>query len=453
MNQVRGWSVRKSLPDMTSPELAPQLFVQIATVLALCHALGFVARRFGQPQVVAEMLAGVVLGPSLLGLLWPQIMTGLFPRESLPVFSAVAQIALVAYMFIVGLEFKADLAKSHLRCALSVAVAGMVAPFLLGGLLGWYFHSHTGLFPANTTLTNGAIFLGAAMSITAFPVLARLIAHKKLGGTTMGTVALGAGAMNDAAAWSLLAVVLASIDGQFSRAFINIAAGATFVAAVLLLLRPLLARWALGVERRGRLSDGEFVLCLALIALGSWCTDRIGLHAVFGAFIIGVAMPRGLVAATLNLQIRPMMFVLLPLFFACSGLNTRMGLLDSTRLWIMALLVLAAAIAGKGVACWAAARLSGLNNREAMGIGTLMNVRGLMELIIINIGLQRGIISPELFAILVIMAVTTTIMASPLFEWAMRSGRSQPAFAAERAHPARGTVPTAEPGGPEPTSA
>jgi Kef-type K+ transport system membrane component KefB len=255
------------------------------------------------------------------------------------------------------------------------------------------------------------------MCITAFPMLARIIHFKKLSGTTMGTVALGAGAIDDAAAWCLLAVVLASFDGDFSHALNNIGGGILYVSVTLLVIRPLLARWAKGIERRGQLSEQEFVICLALLAFGAWFTDKIGLHAVFGAFIMGAAMPRGLIARELINRIEPLtVALLLPLFFTYSGLNTQIGLLDSPYLWGMAGLVMLAAVGGKGIACWLAARATGLSNREAMGIGTLMNARGLMELIIINIGLQRGIISPALFATLVIMAVVTTLMASPLFE-------------------------------------
>lgn len=419
--------IRSPSPStMTPPQLALGLFIQIAVILTACHVLKVVCRRFGQPGVVAEMLAGVILGPSLLGLFWPQSAEHLFPKESMSVLYAIAQVALAAYMFVVGLEFRVDIARSRLRPALLVSVAGMVVPFVLGGLLAWYFHAHTDLFPAGTSLVTCGIFLGTAMSITAFPVLARLISHKNLGGTTMGTVAMSAGAMNDTAAWSLLAVILAGLEGHFSHAFINILAGAAYVAVVLLVLRPLLLRWGRGVERRGRLSENDFVFCLVLMALGAWLTDAIGLHAVFGAFVMGVAMPRGLVTRSLVEFVQPLTAaLLLPLFFAYSGLNTRLGLLDSAALWSMALLVLAAAIVGKGVACWGAARWSGLGNRDALGIGTLMNVRGLMELIIINIGLQRGLISPPLFAMLVIMAVGTTLMASPLFEWLMGRHRSR----------------------------
>jgi Kef-type K+ transport system membrane component KefB len=364
------------------------------------------------------MIAGVLLGPSLFGLFFPELFTRLFPPDTLRVLFPVSQLGLAAYMFVVGMEFRMDIVRERLRSAVAVSAAGMLAPFVLGGVLGWYFFHHTTLFPAKTSLLEAVIFLGASMCITAFPMLARIIHFKKLAGTVMGTVALGAGAIDDAAAWALLAVVLASFDGDVSYAVRNILGGIGYVAVTLALIRPLLQRWARRIEARGSLSDGEFVVCLSLLALGAWFTDAIGLHAVFGAFIMGAAMPRGLVADALRERIQPLtVALLLPLFFTYSGLNTQIGLLDSAYLWGLAGVILLAAISGKGVACWLAARATGVSNREALGIGVLMNARGLMELIIINIGLQRGIISPALFATLVIMAVVTTLMASPLFEW------------------------------------
>ncbi len=417
---------------MTNLQLAVQFFFQIAVILGFCQLVGLLAKRIGQPQVVAEMIAGVLLGPSLLGLFWPEVGGRLFPKDSMRVLFPASQLGLAAYMFVVGLEFRVDIVQRRLRSAVAVSVAGMVVPFVLGGLLGWLFHSRTNLFPSKTTLAEAVIFLGASMCITAFPMLARIIQFKKLSGTTMGTVALGAGAIDDAAAWCLLAVVLASFDGDYRHAVVNIAGGAGYVAAVLLLLRPLLARWGRAVERDGTLSDRGFVLCLMLMSLGAWITDGIGLHAVFGAFVMGTAMPRGVVTRALQERIEPLtVALLLPLFFTYSGLNTQIGLLDSGKLWGFAGLVMLAAVGGKGIACWLAARATGLPNREALGIGTLMNARGLMELIIINIGLQRGIISPALFATLVIMAVVTTLMASPIFEWLV--GRHGPASGMEAA--------------------
>ncbi len=407
-------------------QLAVQFFFQIGIILAFCQVVGRIAVRFGQPQVVAEMIAGVMLGPSLLGLMFPGWSAKLFPPESMKVLFPISQLGLAAYMFVVGLEFRVDIVQKRFRSAVAVSLAGMLMPFVLGVGLGWYFFHHTALFPPKTSLMEATIFLGASMCITAFPMLARIIHFKKLTGTTMGTVALGAGAIDDAAAWCLLAVVLASFDGDMSHALLNIGGGIGYVSFTLLVLRPLLARWARGVEQRGEVSDAEFVVCLILLSFGAWFTDLIGLHAVFGAFIMGVAMPRGLVAKALIDRIQPLtVALLLPLFFTYSGLNTQIGLLDSGYLWLMAALVFVAAVLGKGVACWLAARATGISNREAMGIGTLMNARGLMELIIINIGLQRGIISPALFATLVIMAVVTTLMASPIFELLVR--RHQPA--------------------------
>lgn len=402
---------------MSNVQLGLHFFLQIAVILVACQVVGMAGRRLGQPQVVAEMVAGVLLGPSLLGLFWPTVYVALFPPETMRVLYAVSQLGLAAYMFVVGLEFRTDVLHRHWRSAAAVSVAGIVAPFALGAALGWYFFDHTTLFPKATSRVEGMVFLGASMCITAFPMLARIIHFKQLTGTAMGAVSLGAGAINDAAAWCLLAIVLARIDGDFSHALLNIGGGIGYVAVALLVIRPMLARWNQGVAARGNLSDGEFVGCVVLLIVGAWITEAIGLHAVFGAFIMGVAMPRGIVTTELINRIQPLtLALLLPLFFTYSGLNTQMGLLDSAYLWGMAGLVLAAAIGGKGVACWLAARATGVPNREALGIGTLMNVRGLMELIIINIGLQRGIISPELFATLVIMAVVTTVMASPIFD-------------------------------------
>ena len=410
---------------MTNLQLAVHFFFQIGVILVVCQVVGILGKRAGQPQVVSEMIGGVLLGPSLLGLFFPAISAGIFPPETLRILFPVSQLGLAAYMFVVGMEFRVDIVQRQMRSALAVSVAGMVTPFVLGAGLGWFFHHHTAFFPPRTSLMEAMLFLGASMCITAFPMLARIIHFKGLTGTTMGTVALGAGALDDAAAWCLLAIVLASFDGVLAQAMTNIASGLGYVAAALWVIRPLLARWARGVEARGELAEREFVLLLALMAFGAWFTDLIGLHAVFGAFVMGIAMPRGLVTKELIARIQPLtVALLLPLFFTFSGLNTQIGLLDSAYLWGMTGLILVAAIGGKGVACWLAARATGLSHRESLGIGTLMNARGLMELIIINIGLQRGIISPALFATLVIMAVVTTLMASPLFE--LLVGRHRP---------------------------
>lgn len=425
---------------MSNVQLAVQLFFQIGIILGVCQIVGRIAKYFGQPQVVAEMIAGVMLGPSLFGLFFPEAFAALFPKDSMKVLFPISQLGLAAYMFVVGLEFRVDIVAKKLHSAVAVSLAGMIAPFALGAGLAWYFFHHTQLFPGKVNLTEGMIFLGASMCITAFPMLARIIHFKRLSGTTMGTVALGAGAIDDAAAWCLLAVVLASFDGNMNQALWNIAGGVIYVTLCLTVFRPLLALWARGIEKRGEFSDSNFVICLMCMALGAWYTDLIGLHAVFGAFVMGIAMPRGLVAEALMERIQPLtVALLLPLFFTFSGLNTEIGLLNSWYLWGITGLVLLAAMLGKGGACYLAARATGVKNREALGIGTLMNARGLMELIIINIGLQRGVISKELFATLVIMAVITTLMASPIFEWLV--GKHRP-----EAEPLNDDVPHADAG-------
>jgi Kef-type K+ transport system membrane component KefB len=415
---------------MNNLHLAIQFFLQLAVILLFCRVVGAVAARFGQPQVVAEMIAGVLLGPSLLGLLWPEAQAALFPwdktqasRDTQSYLFPASQLGLALYMFVVGLEFRMDLIRQKLRSSIAVSAAGMITPFLLGAGLAWLFFHHTDLFPKRTSLMEAMLFLGASMCITAFPMLARIIHFKKLNGTAMGTIAIGAGALDDATAWGLLALVLASFDNQWSLAFKNVGLGAGYVLLALGVLRPILARLHRLWIQNEELSEAGLVLGLALMALGAWITDKIGLHAVFGAFVMGAAMPRGVMTRDLIARIQSLtVALLLPLFFTYSGLNTKIGLLNTPFLWLMCGAVLVAAILGKGVACWLAARATGIPNREAMGIGILMNARGLMELIIINVGLQRGIISEGLFAVLVIMAVVTTLMASPIFERLVGSG-------------------------------
>jgi Kef-type K+ transport system membrane component KefB len=410
---------------MNNLDLAVNFFFQIGVILIACHVVGLVALRLGQPQVVAEMVTGVLLGPSLFGLLLPELQQTVFPwdksqslRDTQSYLFPASQLGLALYMFIVGLEFRTEIVRKHLQTSIAVSAAGMIAPFVLGAGLAWFFYYKTAFFPEKTSLVEAMLFLGASLCITAFPMLARIIHFKGLAGTLMGTVAIGAGAIDDATAWCLLALVLASMDGHFANAVASIGGGVAFVACATLVLRPLLTKldWRLRDES-GRLSDAGLVIGLTCMAMGAWFTDKIHLHAVFGAFVMGAVMPRSEMQRGLIERIQPLtVALLLPLFFTYSGLNTKIGLLNSSYMWIMCGVVLLASVTGKGVACWMAARCMGLPQREALGIGTLMNARGLMELIIINIGLQRGIISEELFAILVIMAVITTLMASPIFD-------------------------------------
>src|SRR5947209_1209073 len=390
---------------MSNFELSIRFFFQLAFILATCRIVGLIAKKVGQPQVVGEMIAGVVMGPSLLGLLRPGLQAQIFTKASITITYAVAKIGLVLYMFLIGVEFDVDLIRNRLRSAASVSAAGILTPFALGSVLALALVGDgSSYFTRDVSRWEAMLFLGAAMSITAFPMLARIIYERGLTGTSLGTLALAAGSMDDAAAWCILAVVLASFKGDASIATFAIGGGILYASFVLAVGRPLLRRLGKRVEREGHISGAMLAFVLTLVMLGAWMTDAVGIYAVFGAFILGTAMPRGLFAREVQRHLEPLTTnFLLPLFFVYSGLNTRIGLVDTPRLWGVALLILLAACLGKGIACWLAARLNGEDNREALAIGTLMNARGLMELIILNIGLERGVITPTLFTIMIIM--------------------------------------------------
>ena len=390
----------------------------MAAILGVCRCVGWLARRIGQPQVVGEMIAGVLLGPSLFGLVFPRYQHAFFPQETLKTLYVGAQLGVGLYMFLVGIDFRTDLFRSRVRSAASVSAAGMLIPFGLALLLAPWLLSRPELYSDRATLFEATLFLGAAISITAFPMLARIIFERGLSGTSLGTLALSAGAIDDAASWCILAIVLASFGGGLVVAVKAIIGGIAYAALVLTIGRRWLARLGATVERDGKLSNSVLGVVLMLLMLGAWAMDAVGIHAVFGGFLLGVAMPRGLLTRELQQKLEPFAVVfLLPMFFTFSGLNTRLDVVSHGDLALVAVVVLAASILGKGVACWGAARLNGEDNSTALAVGTLMNARGLMELIIVNIGLQRGVIQPALFSILVLMAIVTTLMASPLFEW------------------------------------
>lgn len=399
-------------------ELSVRFFLQVAVILGACRLCGWLARLIHQPQVVGEMIAGVVLGPSLFGLFLPEVHRWMFPPQSMAILFSVCQVGLALYMFLVGVEFRTELLRSRAGSAATVSIAGMAAPFVLGVLIGVWLVGQGGMFGPKVHRLEAGLFVGAAMAITAFPMLARIIYERGLSGTSLGTLALAAGAIDDAAAWCVLAVVLASLDHSWSIAVKAIGGGLAYAVLVLTLGRRLLAPFEGMAVRAGRITQSMLVFVLALVMLGAWYTDVIGIYAVFGAFILGVAMPRGFFAGELQRLIEPLtVALLLPMFFTYSGLNTRLDLVDTPWLWFVALVVLAAACLGKGGACWAAARLHGEDNRTALAVGALMNARGLMELIILNIGLARGVITSTFFSIMVVMAIVTTLMAAPFFEW------------------------------------
>jgi len=339
-------------------DLVLKLFLQLTVILAVCRAVGWLGRFAGQAQVVSEMIAGVLLGPSLLGVLAPDVQAWLFPKASMPILYAISQLGLVLYMFMVGLEFDTAVIRARLRSAGLISASGIIVPFALGAALAWGLGNDGSFFTAQVSLPLAAMYMGAAMSITAVPVLARILQERGILNTRIGTVTLAASSLDDAMAWCLLAVILGAMKSGAS----------------------------------------------------------IAVAAVFGAFIFGACMPRGRFAAAVQKRFGPVtQSLLVPVFFVYSGLNTRIGLLGSSRLWMLAAVVIGVAIIGKGLACALAARASGEPWRESWTIGALMNARGLMELIILNIGLERGLITPTLFTIMVLMAIVTTVMASPLF--------------------------------------
>jgi len=403
---------------MLPAEISIVFFAQLFVIIVAARSIGWFGKRFlGQPQVVGEMIAGVVLGPSLFGLLAPDLQALIFPKDTKSVLYVGAQLGVGLYMFLVGLGFDRSHFRSNAASAGAVSFSGMAAPFLVAVLLAPWLISIPGLFAPQLSLFQATLFLGACISITAFPMLARIIHERGLSESRLGALSLSAGAIDDAGAWTVLAVVLATFGGGPEIAVKAIVGAAGFAILVLgfgpRLLKPLGDR----AGREGGVSQSVLGFVLMLFLLSAFAMDWAGMHAVFGGFLLGVAMPRGLLAHEVRAKLEPFTVVLLlPMFFTYSGLNTQLSTIGDTGLLVVALAILAASILAKGGACWAAARLTGQDNSTALGIGALMNARGLMELIIINIGLQKGIIGVELFSMLVLMAVVTTLMASPLFE-------------------------------------
>ncbi len=400
-------------------EIAVQFFLALAVILGTCRLAGLAAQRVGQPQVVGEMIAGVVLGPSLLGRIAPDLQDALFPSgASNVVLYTTAQIGLVLYMFIIGLNFDVGHIKQRAGTTVAVSAAGTFAPMVLGALVAVPMLSGGDFFGADVPLILAMLFLGAAIAITAFPMLARIIFEKGLSGTPLGTLALACGASGDAIAWCVLAVVLAVHQGSPATAVIAIGGGLVYTLLLLTIGRRALGALGRVSEQRKAIPPSVLSAVLMLLMVCAWYTETIGIHAIFGAFLLGVAMPSGFFATRLTDTIEPVTTTfLLPLFFVYSGLNTQIGLVNTPALWAVTAGLLVVAIAGKGVACSVAARLSKLPMRESVALGALMNARGLIELILLNIGLQAGIITPTLFTILVLVAIATTLMASPIFEF------------------------------------
>jgi len=404
--------------SFTPGDYSIHFFLQLAVILLACRVVGWLGQKFlGQPQVVGEMIAGVILGPSLLGLLFPDFQLALFPKETKSILYAGAQFGVGLYMFLVGTTLQLDHFKSKAKSAAAVSAAGIGMPFLVAVAITPFLLTVPGLFAPGISQFNATLFMGACIALTAFPMLARIINERGLNNSALGTLSLTAGAFDDACSWCVLAIVLATFGGGPGVAILAIGGGVSYALVMVLFGKRLLAPLGRAVEAKGEMSNTVMAITLMLFCLSAFLMDAIGIHAVFGGFLLGAFMPRGLFVQELKRKVEPFAVVLLlPMFFTYSGLNTRMDMVNSVPLLLIALGILAASILAKFGACWAAARLSGEDNRTALGIGALMNSRGLMELIIINIGLQKGIIGPTLFSMMVLMAIVTTMMAGPLFE-------------------------------------
>ncbi|WP_217549268.1 cation:proton antiporter [Streptomyces sp. GbtcB6] len=398
-----------------APDPLTPLLVAVPLVVLACRAGAQLLKRLGQPAVVGEILVGILLGPSLLGWVWPGAQAWLFPQSALPYIGVLGNIGLLVFMFLVGLELDLKSLRGNSRTAVAVSQAGIALPLVLGVLLA--LGMYDGFAPAGIGKLPFVLFIAVSMSITAFPVLARILTDRGLYRTRVGALAMASAAVDDVSAWCLLAAVVAVTKSHSPMEALDTAGYAlVFVAVMFLVVRPLLTRWAARAERR--YPDGVVLVVLfSGLCLAAYATDRIGVHALFGAFLFGVVTPRGsrrieVTAARTRAFAVP---VLLPLFFVSTGLKTDVGLLGgSASQWLWAGAVLAVAVAGKFGGGTIAARVSGRDWRDSMSLGALMNCRGLTELIVLNIGLGLGVIGPELFTILVLMALLTTAMTTPV---------------------------------------
>jgi K+:H+ antiporter len=389
---------------MTVAQINVRILLALVVVVLASRMAGWAISKIGQPRVHGEILAGILLGPSLLGIVWPGAVSYLFPTEIIGALKVLAQIGLVMFMFLIGLELDLRKLRGHGHKAVVISQSSILTPILLGAVLAIWLYPRFGL---NVGRLGFTLFLGAAMAITAFPVLARVLQETGLYRTRIGVLTITCAAVDDVTAWCLLAVVVAVVKATGpADAIQTIVLSSAFLVGMLRVVKPLLSR----------LPSVPLWLAIALALAGAWATEQIGIHAIFGAFMAGTVMPRRpeihhevhekLEHATLTL--------LLPVFFVVVGLATRVDLLNDLYLWGVTLLVIATAIAGKWGGSMIAARAMGEKWQDAAAIGILMNTRGLTELVILSVGLELGVISPTIFTMMVLMALVTTLMATPM---------------------------------------
>ncbi len=421
--EVPAGAVPMAGPAGGQVDVVRHVLVTLAAVVGLGYALGRLFVYVGQPPVIGEVVAGILLGPSLLGAISPEAMHWLVPGpdadpkgQVVAALRAVSQVGVILYMFLVGLELNAAKLKDQAHATVAVSHAGIVVPFTLGSALALWLYpnlSHRGV-----PFTSFALFMGAALAVTAFPVLARILTDRRMDKTDLGVVALGCAAADDVTAWCLLALVVGVAQAQVGSALAVGLGAAAFVGGVFLVVRPVAARVARKLDA-GPLPSAAIPGVFVAVLLAALATEVIGVHAVFGAFLLGVVIPhdsrlaREFTAKTKD----PVTTLLLPAFFAMTGLRTEIGLLNSWTDWLFCGVIVLAATAGKFGGTLAAARLAGRDWRTAAALGALMNTRGLMGLIVLDVGLTLGVISPALFAMMVLMALATTMTTAPALKW------------------------------------
>jgi Kef-type K+ transport system membrane component KefB len=390
------------------------LILQIAAIIIAARVIGRLFRAVGQPQVVGEMVAGLVLGPSVFGAVSPELFARVFPTDSLDTLNALSQVGLLLFMFMIGLELDTQLLRGRTRAALLISQAGIAVPFFLGLLLANPLHDV--FAPAGVGRLGFSLFMGIAMSITAFPVLARILRERNLLGTKLGAATLASAAVDDVMAWTGLAIIIMVVRAGGQSVSIPVMVGGTlaFVVFMVAVVRPLLRRWS--VRWRETPSQDVIAVMLVLALISAWITETLGIHALFGAFLAGAVVPahQPIVQETIRKLEDLVVVFLVPLFFAFAGLRASVGLLEGAEQWGYTLVIIVVAIAGKLGGCGLAARISGMPWREATALGVLMNTRGLMELVVLNIGLDIGVIGPDLYTMMVIMAIVTTFLTTPL---------------------------------------
>jgi Kef-type K+ transport system membrane component KefB len=388
------------------------VLVTLIAVVVAGQVLGRLCRSLGQPPVIGEIVAGILLGPSLLGWVWPEASAFLVPAGVAPFIAVIAQLGVILYMFLVGLELNSSMLRERAGKTFAISHASIAVPFVLGAALALYLYPR--LAEGGVPFTSFALFLGAALSVTAFPVLARILTDRRLHTTPLGVMALGAAAAGDVTAWCLLAFIVGVAEASVGGAVLTLVLSAAFVALMVLAVRPLLVR-LLPCYDDARLTPVVTAAVLVTVLASALATEAIGIHALFGAFLFGAIIPHdSRLAHRFHHKLDDVVTVLLlPAFFALVGMRTEIGLVDGPEHWLICGLIVVAATAGKFGGTYAAARLTGTDWREAAGLGVLMNTRGLMELIVLNLGLEMKVISPTLFAMMVLMALVTTVATGP----------------------------------------